>query len=95
MENHNFTMCTRPQLQPNLHLPETRPSLFLNLMQTEDNGRHLQTGSAQRWRRGWLGGGGMSSILRDKLPALPSAARPWSSRCDGRRTRRESVTRRP
>lgn len=58
MVNHHFSMCTCPKLQPNLHLPETRPPLFLNLMQTEDNGRHLQTGSAQRWRRGWLGVGG-------------------------------------
>lgn len=34
----------------------------------------------------------MSSILRDKSPALPSTACPWSFHCSGPHTRSESVT---
>ena len=39
--------------------------------------------------------GEMSSILRDKSPALPSTACPWRSRCNRPHTGSESVTRRP
>lgn len=52
---------------------------------TARNVLHLQNKTACRERRGRRGqqeSRGMSSILRDKSPALPSTACPWSSRCN-------------
>lgn len=50
---------------------------------------------AERRRRSLWETREMSSILRDKSPALPSTACPWSSRCNPPHTGSESVTHRP
>ena len=61
----------------------------------ERNALHLQNKTAcgeRRGRRGLRETGEMSSILRDKSPALPSTACPWSSHCNRPHTGSESVT---
>ena len=61
----------------------------------ERNALHLQNKTACRDRRGRRGlreTGEMSSILRDKSPALPSTACPWRSHCNRPHTGSESVT---
>lgn len=88
-------MCTCPRLQRALNKPAL--PFCLNLMWTE---RKMVVAFKLRQHTEMeesLGGGEgeMSSILRDKLPVLPSAARPWSSGRDGPHTRKEPVTRRP
>lgn len=65
------------------------------MQNTERNALHLQNKTAcreRRGRRGLRGTGEMSSILRDKSPALPSAACPWRSHCNRPHTGSESVT---
>lgn len=62
---------------------------------SERNALHLQNKTAcreSRGRRGLRETREMSSILRDKSPALPSTACPWSSHCNRPHTGSESVT---
>lgn len=98
MNLHDFCVQTCPRVQHTLckftkhnQLHQLKP----RHANTERNALHLQNKTACRdrgGRRGLRETREMSSILRDKSPALPSTACPWRSRCNRPHTGSESVT---